>query len=810
MYFAFIKPVKAEARADLDVTFYASDAAAWTALLGGQADFIQWSLTKEQKEAAEGNPNIQICRVDENGMYEFDLNNNYSIITYPGMRSPTNALNVRAAIAHLTDKDYIVASILEYFGARNDVPMSVGSIAQWADPSVIGVNYLYPYDPQEAANHLIAEGFADTDSNGWLNYPSGWVGVPERADTNDYPLVVCVRTDHGHRLAAGQYLINQLEVTLAGTTIGAGFKTTGTTWQQPRAVLSPKVMGNRDYHVYTGGWSLGRYPTNLYSFFNTAFWYPYGPNYVAGFDADGTPMYEGLDDASAAVWYTDSIETAKVASKACTVIHQQNCVNIPLWGYSSYWAWSKNLVGVVNEDGYGLENAYTFLNGYRVGGGPIRIATISGPDRLNILSSQWYFEYAFLDRVYTGAMSVNPYDLGTDQPWVVQDWEVGTWDDAGTEKTLCTYYIRKDVGILEPATGCVVRNFDAHDFEFTVWYNYAFSDSWQFGSFQDVKYTKIVDVNTDGWMEFQVYFDDKSYWFYSAPTYPLLTKQELIDPLCAQTTEAWAQTGTDAATLTNSVVQVVTCTLDGTTTLVENVDYRIDAGYDTFSHITFTPLRDLTGAISITYWYADIPSTGFYLAGLPWQTTMYSLGHHYPVSMTTDPPGIGDTIVLKKNPAFFMDVPLLGEIDWSWKWAGTVKPRGGNYKIEIFDVVRATGAYCTRGDGIFNVKYFAGADLDQSDLCHIGIFDLVSITGKYGKTFATPPQSSHTYRTPPNTISLPDYDHGFAEDTKSSTLTYTWAAPNVAITGGNNGDYLNGHYFTAAGNLEEFHITIDP
>ncbi len=734
MYVAIINPANAEARSDLDVTFYASPDTAFASLMAGQIDFMPWALTREQRDAAEMNPNVQICRVDELGMYEFDINNNYTILSYPGIRSATYELKVRQAIARLTDKDYIIANILLYFGTRIDAPMSATSAASWADPSVIGSNYPYPYNPQEAANLLTAAGFSDTDSNGWLNYPADWDGAPD-ADTTTCPLVVCVRNTDVNRLAAGQYLINQLEVMLAGTSIGAGFKTTGTQWQQPRSVLSPKVMGNRDYQVYTGGWSIGRYPTHLFSLFHSQFWYRYGPNYVTGFDKDGNPNYSDVDEAVEHVWYTDSISTAQTASKAFTVLHAQKCITIPLWSYSSYYAWRKELVGVVNENGYGVENDYTFLRAYRVGGGPMRVAVTAGPDRLNILYSEWYFEYSFLNRVYTSALNFEPYNIGVDTPWVVQDWDVALYDNEGTPKTVCTYYIRKDVGIVAPVTGAFVRNFDADDFEFTIWYNYAFSDSWQWGSFVDVKYTKIVDVNGDGWNELQVYFDSQSYWFYTAPTYPLLTKAELLDPLNAQTTEAWAQVGTAKYTLANNVVSVVGCTLDGVP-LFEGVDYRIDAGYTLGSHVGFVPLHDLDGALSITYWYADIPATGFYLAGLPWQSTMYSLGTHYPVSVTTDPPGIGDTFVLNKNPNFFLETPVLGEIDWHWYWVGTTKPRSGYYKIDIFDVVKAAFAYCSRGDGAYNPKYFPGADIDPTDLCHIGIYDIVTILSTYGQTFA--------------------------------------------------------------------------
>lgn len=734
-----VLPAKAEARSDVDVIFYGSDSAAWSALVAGEIDVMQWALTIEQKQAAEADPNIQLARFDENGMFEFDINSNYTIMTYPGVRSATNDIHVRKAIAYLVDKNYIISNILMYFGARIDVPIAAPQLSGWADPSTCYPNYDYEYNPEAAAAELAAAGFADTDHNGWLNFPADWDGAPG-ADTTDYPLVVCIRSDHGHRLSAGQYLITQLESTLASTSIGAGFKTTGTQWQQPRSVLSPKVMGNQDYQVYTGGWSLGRYPTYLFSLFHSMFFYSYGPNYVTGFDKNGNPNYPDVDTAVAGIWYTPDIPTAQTNSQLFCRLHEQYAINIPLWSYSSYWAYRKTLVGVVNANGGGIENAYTFLNAYRVDGGPIRFGTVSGPSRLNILYSQWYFEYALLDRIYTGGMSVQPYNLAVDQPWVFQDWVASTWIDPqdGYEKTVVTYYIRKDVGIVAPETGTFVRNWDAEDFEFTVWYNYAFSDSWQWGSFMDVKYTKITDVNGDGWNEFQVYFDDQSYWFYAAPTYPLLTKDELLDLVCGTTTESWAQTGTTPYLLTNNVVQVVSATLDGSP-IYEGVDFIIKAGYDLNSHIEFYPLRDLTGTVSITYWYADIPATGFYLAGLPWQQTMYSLGTHYPVSMTTDPPGIGDTIVLKKNPAFFLETPLLGEIDWAWEWVGTTAPRSGRYAIRIFDVVRATGAYSTKGDGLYNPVWFPGADLDSSDLCHIGIFDVVSIVGKFGKTYGTPP-----------------------------------------------------------------------
>jgi len=722
--------------------FYASPDEAWNAFVNGQADCIQWSLTETQKLAAEQDPNIQLARSDGFGIMEFDLNNNYTIATYPGVRSATNELQVRRAIARLIDKDYIVTEILEDFAARIDVPIGAGlSDSSWINQSVVGDNYPYPYDPEAAAQLLTEAGFSDTDGNGWLNYPADWDGAPN-ADTEAYPLVVCVRSDDSNRFAVGQYLIDQLENTLRSTSIGAGFKTTGTQWQQPRSVLSPKIHGDRNYQVYTGGWSGSRLPTYLFGLYHSMWWYPYGSNYVTGVDKYGNPNYPDLDDQLDLLWLPPIPNPDPVirCKNAQSLIVAKHCINIPLWSYSYYYSYRKELLNVCSINGLGVCNQYTFLNAHRQDGGSIRLGIPNGPSRLNILYSQLPFEYGFLDLVYTGAISEQPYDLTVDQPWVIQDWESGAWFDPqdGYEKTVVTYYIRKDVGIVAPVTGAYIRNWDAHDFEFTVWYNYAFTDSWQWGSFMDIKYTKIVDVNSDSWDEFQVYFDDQSYWFYTAPTYPLMTKDELLDPLCATTVESWTQTGTTPYMLANSVVQVVSATLNGAP-IYEGIDFIIKAGYDLYSHIGFHPLRDLTGTISITYWYANMPASGFYLAGLPWQQTMYSLGTHYPVSMTHDPPTSGDEISLRKNSFLFFETPLLGEIDWQWHWEGSVKPRSGYFKIEIYDVVKATAAYSTRGDGVFDARYFPGADIDSNDLCHIGIFDLVTITSLYGKKFGTPP-----------------------------------------------------------------------
>jgi hypothetical protein len=499
-------------------------------------------------------------------------------------------------------------------------------------------------------------------------------------------------------------------------------------------------MGAFNYHVYTGGWSLGRFPTYLFSLFHSMFSYPYGPNYVTG---PGT--YPTLDGNLEDLYYAANINDAQTASRAATVFFVTNVVNIPLWSFTSFVAWRKELAGLVNMKGVGSVNDYTFLNAWRVKTtNPLRFACVSNWDILNVMYSQWLFEYALLDRVYNGLINANPYDLGTDLPWGAQDWEVGTWTDprTGTEKTTVTYWLNKGQGSAAPTTGAFSGNFSATDYLFTCWYNYAFDDDWMWSSFMDLNHIERL-----GDYAVKVYFDDVSMWFVYAPIYPMMGPANILRPLlCSEGSASF--TGADLVEApvgykeygftADKVVLVKYATKNGAN-MTEGVDYYIRAGYDTTGHNVFVPMTTfLAGdAIFIKYYYA-IPdgAGGQYVGGnlgYDWEDTMYAYGYVYPYSIS------GTNAALNKNPYYFLEMVPKGEIDFRYYWKTGTKPRSGNYKIDILDVVKCTGAYSTKGDSAFNLVYLPGADIDDNDLCHIGILDLVTITGKYANTWGKPP-----------------------------------------------------------------------
>jgi hypothetical protein len=172
-------------RTDLDIVWYTNSDTAFTALQADEVDMIQWSLTNEQRVSVEGNPNLQIASYVENGMMEFDLNNNKTIIDYPTNKNPVSVLEFRRFLARMVDKDYIISNILLNMGSRIDVPVCYPQYQGWVDPDYVtydwngnGVidpsedNYPYPYSVTEAVNLLVDMGFSDTNADGYLEYPN--------------------------------------------------------------------------------------------------------------------------------------------------------------------------------------------------------------------------------------------------------------------------------------------------------------------------------------------------------------------------------------------------------------------------------------------------------------------------------------------------------------------------------------------------------------------------------------------------------------------------------------------------------------
>jgi len=717
---------------DLIMFYYSNVEAAYAALKADEIDVIGCGITRDLYEDAITDPNIVLSGVAETDFYELDLNNNYTIHTYPGVTNMFWYAPVRRAVAWCTDKDYIVDVICGGFAERIDAMIAAPAKA-WANESYWYPNYPYEYDPAAASAHL--------DANGWVegttpnpHYDPGFPGStqflrvypPEHSHAgNDVDIMQWyIRTDDLRRFEAGHMVADVVEK--------IGFTIERHEGDAP--TLRPDVIIEKDYHVYTGGWGVGLLPLYLYTIYHAPYWCEGWPNYVTGHNASGWPNYPEYDRLSEDLFYAATLENAQHAAKLATAFWTEKCINVPLFSYLGYWANRAKLLALVNMEGKGFENEYCFMNAYKADGTAIRYGLAGAPNSMNPQFAD--FSYRNLDRCYSYAgVSAPPYDPATPQPGWLQDWEIGIWNDGGENKTMRTDWVRSDNYFAEPITGNQLSNVNASDYFFSVWYTYADPAAARYTDVKDVNHVEIHDDYS-----WTVYFDvarvsdcgfEVGSCFYYQWASPMLYPVDvwLRDPLALEGVENFTGfSGPGPVGLSGSPVWITEVTVDGAL-LAFGTDYNIIRG-------NLEILAAVSGDLSVDYWRYGDPS-GFTPGNLSWEEILVGSGMYYLTSFT---PGVGGGATYKRNPYYWMETPLLGEIDFIWKSESGPKPRTGYYKIDIYDVVLAASCFGIRAT--FAPPPF-WPYISAADLAPVGgiinIYDIVTLTGQYGAEWGHTP-----------------------------------------------------------------------
>ena len=705
---------------DLIINFYTDMDDAYNALKTGEIDIYGWNINEPIYTDAITDPNIALAPVDSFGLYQLDINNNWTIATYPGVRSPTSYQSFRQALAFLVDKDYIVDTICDGFATRIDQPIGA-AVHGWTNKSYTGANYPYEFNPEAAATLLDTANFTQgTTPN--PNYDPGlsWSAQYLRTYPSDHnikpdetldPLVVYVRTDDPRRMGATRLLCDNLR------TIGVPVQQN----EGPSAYTYDPVMGRMDYHVYPGSWSTGHFPTYIYFLFHSSYWIPYGSNYVSGMNASNLSNYPEFDKLAYNIYYADSADEALTSCRNALGVFTELCINIPLFSASGFWAYRSDLLGVVNMDGYGNENELMFLNAYKIDESPLRWGTIMPPQQLNIIFSTWTYDYQCLNRFYDRAdYDMLPYDIVYDQPGFVSNRSVELWDDNGTEKTMITKEFRADNYFVEAGSGVQLENVNVDSYLFTCYLIYALGEwnSWNWGYVADIEF-----FNKIGDYEVEVFLDDTR-WFAIASWPPLLPMSVWLNTtkgLTVQRMDVVIGGGIGSPLGLNQPVWVTSLTSNVTGILTEWVDFRWEQG-------DFVLLSGHTGEELIVDYYQYGNASGFTPNNLPWREVGSGSGMYY---MTGFAPGIDGNFTAKRNPYYYLETPSFGEVDFVWE-------AGGYYEVTIFDVVKAAGAYGSQGVGVPDQNWFPGADLALPGGV-IDIFDIVTIASAYGETFGAPP-----------------------------------------------------------------------
>jgi hypothetical protein len=719
---------------DLVLYFYADMDSAYEALKMGNIDVIGYEITKDQYDDAIADSNVVLASVADFGMYQFDINNNCTISSYPGIRSPTNYQGFRQAIARLTDKDYIVEEICGGFAERIDQPIAA-PLRSWRNESMWRPNYPYEYDPAAASATLDAAGFVQgTTPNPYydLTFPGSAeyirtypVDHPQKAGEDLDELIVVIRFDDVRRYDAGFLLVDNMRKHGIPVTV-------------PPYVLPDRIYGDMDYHIYTGGWSVGRFPPiTLYQLYCYEFWFPFGPNYVTGVDCNGNPNYpelcELLHDAHyGLIPHDDIVENTKKALGFFT----EQCITVPLFSARSYWAYSRSLLGIVNMEGIGLENDYSFMNARKADGSPIRFALKSAPSAMNIIYSDWFYDYQCLDRMNLYDEIVKPpYGLLVDQAGFIRDWDVGVWDDGGVDKTKITKWLRDDAYFVEPVSGNQKVKVNASHIFFSAWYICQTWDCWFYSRFEPIHHIDIVDSH-----EISVFFDSLSYWYVYYADGPILPVDVWLQPpLAYEATETFEEginlTTPGVVSLAGRPVWINSVKVNGAPLNMFS-EYNIighEYGHHTEGKLEiFSNLTD-GATVVVDYWYvggASGPTPG----GLSWETIFEGAGMYYATDFVSE---VGGHLTLKRNPYYWMKTPPLGEVDFVWKWETGSKPRDGNYQIDIYDIILMVKAYGSQGTYVPSKNWFPGADTTPNGGI-IDIYDIATAISKYGEEWGHP------------------------------------------------------------------------
>jgi len=688
-------------------------------LVAGRIDICAYPLNYHQYLDAISNPDIFLMVVPRYDLRCWSLNNNQTIAAYPGVDSIMSHPEFRKALWCLSNVSRYVQDFGYGFAEPVYVPVAAPS-GSWNNQYVVNfVKANYACSLTKARAFLDAADIKDIDGDGIRNYPHGWPGAGDPPKNLD-GIVFYARKDDPLRLRASQDLVDLMEA--VGIPIKFIYADVETCYK--------KVMGARDYHIYSAGWSTGRFPTYQYGWFHTSRWMEFGSNYhvstTTGHDRAVGPGtdWQAINAAVEKIWYAKSFDEAIQACKDSQLLSSKEyaCV-IPLWSTKAPYAY-RNLLGVCNMYGVGPENIYTYMNAKRIDDPtkPIRIGLKQAPTQMNPIFSRSVWDDSVMDPTLNDGQAFQttmPYNRMIDQPWAIKDWTLTTWDDHGVTKSLVTYWIRDNINWIEPVTGNIIRPYTLTDYEWNCWYYGSVPGGWTYTGFADIHHIRTYPAENKVVAYMDVLSCWSQYWPYGRDVMPDVWK---LPPLSdGEITKVYTE-GTDIFTpgdITSLPYLDRGSPVEITQILVNDVPLTKSAGdlendYEIVKdriHIYKTDIPD-GATVKVTYW-ARGDCGGYYPGGRDWKTTQTSFGDFY---MTDFKAGVGGWATFKANRNYFMETPVWGEVDYLWYWGTGSPARGGYYWVYIFDVSGAEVALGSQGYRIPDINWQPGCDLSTQPI----------------------------------------------------------------------------------------------
>jgi ABC-type transport system substrate-binding protein len=450
---------------NLLIQLYASETSEWDALEAHEIDVTDWPLDAEHYidySTPPLNEDIKVISYGpEFGLFLFDLNNNNNVYlgnpedpAYPNpvYPNPMSVVELRKAVAYLSDRTYVINEVIgEGFAFPVYTPMSPAS-GFYMHPEIRPGGALqdlcYLYDPNAAIDMLDDSGKFPIGLDGWRYWDMDLDGVKDEGE--NMVLKIFARSETPPRLKIAEKLYGLLENT---TKIHVNWVPGN------RAAALVQVMGNKDFHIYTAGWSLTMDPDHLVLWHWDYYWHPGQCYNTVGANI---PEFNGAADG---VQYANTIEEATYWAHIAQEAFAEYCIGVPLWsaggnkavhrwytgntvpeeGYHGRW-WRN----FVNIPGFGVDNGFTFMSmrpceiSPRAAGSTIRYGfKTDSLNSLNPIYTNWLWDNTVIDLVgYESLLYREPYTR-IFKPWLCDSFVVGTWDDGSGPYTAINFTMRR-------------------------------------------------------------------------------------------------------------------------------------------------------------------------------------------------------------------------------------------------------------------------------------------------------------------------------------------------------------------------------
>ncbi|HEY4822208.1 MAG TPA: ABC transporter substrate-binding protein [Candidatus Bathyarchaeia archaeon] len=478
---------------ELEMTVYGDFPTMFDAFVDGKIDITDWPVNSFDILPFQNNPDFFVTDAQAGfGIFQLDINHHNSFLGVPmqeprasdsfdspSTKQPSQAgIHIRKALAHMLDKpsfitgfqlqgqaDYadiqappaqglivdgvasskLPQSILDedcqdhpWFSLGNCHPVSAYNLVtdDLPDPfnSFPNKGWSGPTDLRAACDHLLLAGFTITPSTASCADVASGSGGAHLVPTGQVDLYI---RSHPPRKAFGQIIKDAIDF-LFGTPCTARY---GTLCFQPYYFTLTEVVDivfrtepNRDdWHLYTGGWSLGSLPNHLFSLYHSSF----ASSACGGKKSSFAENYHfycspEFDQEAAAGQFAASLSDARLHFANAAVIGHRNVMTVPVYSPSGQrfaalngWNFQPGTdSSLVAQVGSGFQRGFWSLLNMRQrpgyvpsdpryvpgGGDPelIRRSLTHQVTRLSPFHALTVWDFEVLETVYDSMLRVNP------------------------------------------------------------------------------------------------------------------------------------------------------------------------------------------------------------------------------------------------------------------------------------------------------------------------------------------------------------------------------------------------------------------